>query len=303
MPGKHNAGGCKCCGSLCIHCDGTNPEYIRLEISGVVNAGCSDCGDYNTTTAAAAKFLQFDDDCSWTLSETGPCTGTDEWLFQMVLEGGVAKARLTLTNSTEVTTWETTIDASSGVDCCNDLDSLTLDYASSTSTDCDFSGSSVTIYAICTESLTCGCSSNLAPSQVEVTIAGISDKGCDTCEPLNATYVLDRNPGGGFGDCYYTFSMVTDVGTSGIFCQAVTVFCSVQISNISGTRRIQVKFSVSDTHSGITLGESIYWTATQGSDWNCITLDMDVPFDTCTTTSDQYQCTFNSSMTAHVRAA
>lgn len=66
MPGKRNAGGCKCCGGdgePCTNCTGAAPAEIVATISGWTDDSCDDCTNINGPYSLPQDI--YGDTCVW----------------------------------------------------------------------------------------------------------------------------------------------------------------------------------------------------------------------------------------------
>lgn len=286
--------GCSCCAPPpCVSCDPKNPEKIRITIAGAANGSCSDCADYNTSV-----MLTYSGVCFWSNSTAdGPCGVADWWQFELLDIDGDLTAQVSLyRGETLAALWQASVESYVPLDCCDELDGVVLANISDDDTYCDWTGSTITLEAICGEtSNNCdGCIGNTYPDEMEVTIAGFTDISCD-CTVANNTFVIPRNTTG-VSVCTWSATFVPSA-----WC-VTEISITVTISYNSGTNTTTLSgvIAFARFEDGMTKRWSCgqFSTSTSGK-IDCMALDQDIPL---TDSSCQSRCDA-SGVTFHVRSA
>lgn len=179
-----------CADSCCPPCP-CSVQCWQVAVSGVVNDSCVDCDDYNKTWYLRRPILEIEQwQCSIIEGQCSPCgdsvltlTRDENYLMTLNFLGSV---------------WTKTARN------CNQ--SLAMDFVSSGS-DCDFSAASITITPGTDANGLCPCSScgqpcgspgtiwyeGTEPSVIPVTVDGVTNGTCSSCDFFNQTYNLAQS--------------------------------------------------------------------------------------------------------------
>jgi hypothetical protein len=242
--------------------------------------------------------------CFWSWSfASGPCGTADWWQFELVEIAGDLTAQVSLYRGTTLAAvWQVSVESYIPLNCCDELDGLVLTNVTDDDTYCDWSGSTITLEAICGEtnpSYCQGCLSNTYPDELEVTLTGFVDGACD-CSIANRTFVLPINSKS--AACTWLIAGAL----SGGWC-VTYISVSVQISYNTLTNTTTISGVVSFGRFDEGIGTTRYWSCGTFSKAytgkiDCMLLDDYLTLDSSTCTSNRVECDA-SGVTFHVRAA
>lgn len=293
--------GCSCCAPPpCTPCTTKNPSKIRITIAGAANGSCSSCADYNTSI-----LLDYSGICFWSYSfAEGPCGVSDLWQFELVTIDDELYAQVSLyRGATVAAVWRVSVQSYVPLNCCEELDGRVLANISDDDSYCDWTGSTITVEAICGEtnpSYCEGCLNHTYPDEVEVTITGMVDGSCD-CSVINNTFALPINSKS-ISPCVWQIS--GSIG--GAWCVTqFTVQFYVAYNSLTDKTTLHGSISFGRWDEG--LGYTRLWNCGDFESVidgrvDCMALDTYLPIVSSTCYSNRTECNA-SGVTFHVRSA
>jgi len=147
----------------------------------------------------------------------------------------------------------------------------------------DIDGTLMYVPLCCEASCFCDyCDENTTPCQLEVVLSGNADNGCDECEALDGTYILDKTDeqGTGAGRCRWQYYGEHECGTGYDSTGELYIQASIQREDFGSHRyywevwiRLHYGLSCVDPEQFLACQNDVYyrWFGPDANTWDCST--------------------------------